>query len=67
MGVTIMINSSSNFVKFNRKNSPALKSRYNIDNWIAFDLEWEEDVNTKNNTNNFSVYKHLVNIASGGS
>ncbi len=36
-----------------------------MDNWIAFDLEWEEDVNTKNN--NFSNYKSLVNIASGGS
>ena len=59
-----MINNSNDFVKFNRKNIYAIKPRYNIDNWIAFDLEWE-DTNTKNN--NFSSYKTLDKNASGGS
>ncbi len=62
-----MLVNNCNFVKFNTKNLSESKSRYNIDDWIAFDLEWEEDANTKNNTNNFSDYKSLVNIASGGS
>ena len=62
-----MINNSNDFIKFNRKNIYAIKPRYNIDNWIAFDLEWEEDVNTENNANNFSGYKSLVKNASGGS
>jgi DNA polymerase elongation subunit (family B) len=61
--VIILVN-NSHFTILNTKKISEVKSIYNIDNWIVFDLEWE-DVNKQNN--NFSDYKSLVNITSGDS
>ena len=53
-----------NFVKFASGKTSAIKSQSNFDNWIAFNLEWE-DANTKNN--DFSIFNSLGKNASGGS
>ena len=58
---------SNNFVNY-RINTPISKSKYNRDNWIAFDLEWE--VTTGKNNITFPInyaFESLDKNASGGS
>ena len=57
-----MDHNSNNFVNCQDNNFTKFKS--SIENWIAFDLEWEE-TDTKNTT--ISIHTSLDKIASGGS
>ena len=56
---------SDSFVKYSSKKIFASKFNYNLDNWIAFDIEWEDTSDEKNN-DKFAP-KTLDKNATGGS
>lgn len=58
----------NNFVNYRNNNAYVSKSKYNLDNWIAFDIEWEVSTAKNNMTflNNYA-FKSQDKIASGGS